>query len=1315
MKESSKDTKYRRMGNTEVEQQTIEISKELAKIANKDRKKAELWNIKGVEDYTQRIQNLGVWKFPCNRNNFYEGFKENVTNNGKFFIWCEFYEMNKVERFKLMVLDLEKLTKGETNVKEFDLEREPITWFYNSGYMIILYKYDPKFEVEYLLEDIDSVPIRKTACVLPHRYHKFQAIRNGQFLMFHQGKNIFFYEFENLVKSKNRPEVKYEIRNEKKELTSVISVESQGKYFILGINEDVLIIWQMNFIIDKNMGEERFNKIGEISLERNYEKKENFLRKISSGYFIISNHEEKFSSQSLLVNLKDITTTPVPETLPYKKLSFLKKKLSHHIDFSDRIMTYDSQNSDTFKVVTFRNLDRFSRSRESESPKIYESLKKKNAKIYLKSKKIYFMSYNRENEEAELVILGENSFIEKRSYLKMTFQNYPVQNIWVSNSENQFYGAWRDHWRDQFSLFERNKDKIVEVSRLDLLTSAEIILEIGNFIFSKDGYYDHKLLIFTKGEGGKGGKLITKNAYVDFTISKDSKYFYLQEKISDKKVKLLHYELEKLTESLDKDQKLPKPDIVHEFEVKTETSSIDYINVVLCEKDIHIFINYKSENFEHRIYSKNNYLQGNAKNFFYSNTIQGDIWYSFRKRFLSIKKDGKLFLLMRPDTVKNLKKISKYLEDLDTSFFSSIIKGEFEYDQVDIEEKRNLLVVRQGRNLEIYVLSFSGVQLRPFHLVDIGEKKILKGFLDPEGKTLAIRGIVNETNRSLYSMDVSWIGTSSFSPNELKKEEFLFFNLKMLGMVLREKGKGKMKKIEMIFDILKLFYPSMYVNRSGLLEIIALYSDSQKIIKMHLEKFGLFGYLDRLKNLVLLVEKNPENENLKKNLITVLNWLKEKDFKYPFRYFRDKTFYKIMKLYNYRNQDIVEFCIHYLRSEIAEHHGEIKTAGFLKQLILKGNKDIIVVRDNLFEVNEELFKHRDKATNVEGHQVFLSLVKISTKLDTFENKTLIEFFSTLRGDQITIFEPVVDMFYIKIKWFHFLLFSLHLALSISSCLFIFAHNEDSTYFLVPIVLNAWFIIYEFLMYKMLREDDYWGSEVNLLDWWLLIFTPAVLCWNYFSSGMENSTLKYILGCCNLTLSFCLSMRTLIYLRFVNGLRILIQSIKEVMKSIIYFMILMIAYIFIVIATLAAKEQFDDLRGLEDPEKTTFYDKVYFSIKLALGDIGFPDTTADLDDGEQPPVGHDWLYWFVLIFHSIIVVVMLLNLLVGILSNKFDDYHEGRLPIDLGIQLTMIKEAQVFLNMFMRKKNKVVPQGNQCNFYFSKNNNFFLIIIFLIFF
>ena len=136
---------------------------------------------------------------------------------------------------------------------------------------------------------------------------------------------------------------------------------------------------------------------------------------------------------------------------------------------------------------------------------------------------------------------------------------------------------------------------------------------------------------------------------------------------------------------------------------------------------------------------------------------------------------------------------------------------------------------------------------------------------------------------------------------------------------------------------------------------------------------------------------------------------------------------------------------------------------------------------------------------------------------------------------------------------------------------------------------------------------------------------------------------------------------------------------------------MLTYSPVVIFTLYAKEILDMIRGLPDAVKTSNIDKIYFTIKLLFGDIGFPETMADLG-GESPPVGHDWLLWSLIIFHSIIIVITLLNLLIGILSSEFETFQETKLARDLSIQLSMIREADSIISIITRGEKKWVNYG-----------------------
>lgn len=189
----------------------------------------------------------------------------------------------------------------------------------------------------------------------------------------------------------------------------------------------------------------------------------------------------------------------------------------------------------------------------------------------------------------------------------------------------------------------------------------------------------------------------------------------------------------------------------------------------------------------------------------------------------------------------------------------------------------------------------------------------------------------------------------------------------------------------------------------------------------------------------------------------------------------------------------------------------------------------------------------------------------------------------------------------------------------------------------------------------------------------------MVLWNRFES--EKYTILLIRAYLNLIISFCVSIRSIAYLRFVDGLRSLIMSIRVILVKMYFFILFMFSYIFVVIVTKYGKNHIDKIQ-FDVEEEMTFRTAFLNSLLLNFGEMSFPSV-----DKEEISKSDNWLQWIISVLHSLIVVVMMLNLLVGILSNVFDEFQENKEITDLEILIEMIKEADAFLSIFVKEKGR----------------------------
>lgn len=601
----------------------------------------------------------------------------------------------------------------------------------------------------------------------------------------------------------------------------------------------------------------------------------------------------------------------------------------------------------------------------------------------------------------------------------------------------------------------------------------------------------------------------------------------------------------------------------------------------------------------------------------------------------------------------------------------------FEFDAFDIYPKKEMAIIhnnKSGSNY-FYDISFAAPKKDPIIIIE-SEKR------DKNSVELLLDKYLTLTNGNgdCIVSDISEIGNISLL-KLASKDALLSFSIFSLGSEIEEMEEKITfddvdKRLKVLIHQLNRCYPKIDIMSSELLNLIILYSSNPEVLHLYLDTVGFSFQKDQFKEVLRIAENS--NDRVRQNFINMIKYAKEKNYPYLLRFMENETFYKILKYNNFINQDIVAFGLNYLKQEIGEYEGEVRANHSIFDF--RDKLDTIKVdKEQLKEIQgKKIFKDRDNASQIQNFSVNSTGVRLSYKSGTKINRTLFEFFGRLRDDQIISMEPLIQHKFVKIKWFHMLCFVLFAIYAYCFNNQMFTSEFKESTFWISIVLNIFFILFEIITFRDLGGKNYFSSKVNFFDPILLVSSIVMLVWNRIEkANSDKQWVNYTLGIAALIVSYVINVRCIIYMRFINGLRPIIQSIEAIMTKILYFILLMISYIFVVIGTLYAKERLDVVRGVEGFKKMEFNEKLGYSIKLSFGDIAFPEADS---------FNQNWVDWIILIPNGLIVVIMLLNLLIGILSNVFDEFQQSCRAFDLRVQLSMIKEADSFFSIFSTKGN-----------------------------
>ena len=220
--------------------------------------------------------------------------------------------------------------------------------------------------------------------------------------------------------------------------------------------------------------------------------------------------------------------------------------------------------------------------------------------------------------------------------------------------------------------------------------------------------------------------------------------------------------------------------------------------------------------------------------------------------------------------------------------------------------------------------------------------------------------------------------------------------------------------------------------------------------------------------------------------------------------------------------------------------------------------------------------------------------------------------------------------------------------------------------LVYIISYIWAEIQEFREVKL----DYLTSLYNWIDVFLIVFTIGALALDFmymFSIIDDVSVLQIFISIS----IFSFWMRVISFLRGIEGTSFMINLIVQVVKDIKYFLLLMLLFHFSFDCSAYFLQSFDVNNSY------SFFSLFTNFYRLMLGDF------TDYD--EYSTVTNSYCLWFVMLLFTVLIVIILLNLLISIISDSFQNVYKLKAQTRTYELMTLINDIDRRLNLSSEKE------------------------------
>ena len=370
---------------------------------------------------------------------------------------------------------------------------------------------------------------------------------------------------------------------------------------------------------------------------------------------------------------------------------------------------------------------------------------------------------------------------------------------------------------------------------------------------------------------------------------------------------------------------------------------------------------------------------------------------------------------------------------------------------------------------------------------------------------------------------------------------------------------------------------------------------------------------------LILHSLHPINSSDVKNML-IVETLKNRQgsIKKAINWFKDRLFKR-------NKQKIL------LRAATRNEEENMKTIeSYESNEILVNVKCKFICLENFVEINDQIIEFTNKILKLEPtDKLFCN--KVLTTLINYKWNSY-AFYIFLR--QFILFIFMFLLYSVNFFYFYVERISdpdnISLTNEISSCCL------DSILF----IYFAYYLYCEFREFTSARLE-YLESIYNWIDLSIVLFANAALILDVLYIFNVYDDITYLQKVISVSM-FLFWMRIISYLRGLEGTSFMINLILQVIKDIKYFLLLM----FLVQFAFDCAAYFLQSFGTEDSFNFFYIFTVFY--RLLMGDFNQYDDIV---------VENSYFLWFIMLTFTVICVIVLLNLLISIISDSFQNVYK----------------------------------------------------------
>ena len=331
-----------------------------------------------------------------------------------------------------------------------------------------------------------------------------------------------------------------------------------------------------------------------------------------------------------------------------------------------------------------------------------------------------------------------------------------------------------------------------------------------------------------------------------------------------------------------------------------------------------------------------------------------------------------------------------------------------------------------------------------------------------------------------------------------------------------------------------------------------------------------------------------------------------------------------------------------------------------RKILLRHNKK----RKNIKKKKIQMLREKKKMIQNEGITKtevvsFQIPFKYSYKIGTPDSVKFLDAYSQSNTEEFILSEwkEVIIHKWKSHRLFHIMVAILYWVFTIFTTLSIIFFKSSYLFEIISLSFIGIFILFEILQvisYSAFKIKRYFEGAWNYIDW--MCFSMLILYYLLYHKEIIISHANRVLGSAGLMVMF---YRSFSYLRIINAFTTLIGMINTIIQKLIIFFLILI-YFFVTSGLLIMKlnPQENSILSLGNAYVWTFFGGIEGSDFKSYDFAGIP-----------------------IIFGTVMVTIILLNVLIAFLSNLFSRLEDQQKSNDLKEKASMILDLEIIFHFF----------------------------------